>query len=216
VARLTAQQKVERDARIVADRAAGLRWPTVARRHELSERQCQQIVKEHRAAQPPFESHDPVDAVMELVEQLDSLVEKFALVAEETAHDAVRVGALRSQAAAMEQRFTVMHTLGLLPPLDLVRLDVDMRRVMDTAVKVLKRHEVGAESSTTSSRPSTSGSRGPTATATGRRPEVELRPGEGSGDALEQLGRAREPGRRADPRLRQCAGMTPERGGARL
>ena len=63
---------------------------------------------------------------MELVEQLDSLIEKFALVAQETAHDAVRVGALRSQAAAMEQRFTVMLTVGLLPPLDLVRLDVDI------------------------------------------------------------------------------------------
>lgn len=102
-------------------------------------------MKEHRAAEPPFESRDPVEAVMELVEQLDSLVEKFALAAEETKHDAVRVGALRSQAAAMEQRFTVMHALGLLPPLDLVRLDVDMRRVMDTAVTVLKRHEVAGE-----------------------------------------------------------------------
>jgi hypothetical protein len=143
--RVTAQEKVRRDAEIAADRAAGLTWPTVARRHDLSERQCQEIVKAHRAARPPFESRDPVEAVTELVEQLDSLVERFALVAEETKHDAVRVGALRSQLSAMEQRFTIMQTLGLLPPLDLVRLDVDMRRVMDTAVNVLKRHEVGGE-----------------------------------------------------------------------
>jgi hypothetical protein len=55
-------------------------------------------VKTHRAARPPLESRDPVEAVMELVEQLDSLVEKFALVAEETAHDAVKVGALAPSA----------------------------------------------------------------------------------------------------------------------
>jgi hypothetical protein len=39
-----------------------------------------------------------------------------------------------------------------------------------------------ARSSTTSSWPSTPASHGPTATATWRSPEVELRPGEGSGD----------------------------------
>jgi hypothetical protein len=45
-------------------------------------------VKAHRAAQPPFEFRDPVDAAAEVVEQLDSIVEKFALIAEETKHDA--------------------------------------------------------------------------------------------------------------------------------
>lgn len=84
MARLTAQQKVERDARIVADRAAGLTWPTIARRHDLSERQCQEILRAHRAARPRFEARDPVDAVTEVVEQLDSVIEKFALVAEQT------------------------------------------------------------------------------------------------------------------------------------
>jgi hypothetical protein len=102
-------------------------------------------VKAHRAAQPPFEFRDPVDAAAEVVEQLDSIVEKFALIAEETKHDAVRVGALRSQLSAMEQRFTVMHSLGLVPSLGLVRGDLDLRQVMDMAVKVLKRHEVGGE-----------------------------------------------------------------------
>jgi hypothetical protein len=76
-----AQQKVERDARIVADRAAGLTWPTIARRHDLSERQCQEILRAHRASRPLFEARDPVEAVSEVVEQLDSIVEKFALVA---------------------------------------------------------------------------------------------------------------------------------------
>jgi hypothetical protein len=145
VARLTAQQKVERDARIVADRAAGLTWPTIARRHDLSERQCQEIVKAHRATWPLLESHDPIDAITELVEQLDSIVEKFAIVAEETKHDAVKVGALRSQLAAMEQRFTVAHALGLVPTLDLVRRDTDLRQVMPVAADVLTQHEVSDE-----------------------------------------------------------------------
>jgi hypothetical protein len=145
MARLTAQRKVERDARIVTDRAAGLTWPTIAKRHDLSERQCQEIVKTQRAAQPLFEARDPVETVTEVVEQLDSIIEKFALVAEQTGHDAVRVGALRSQLAAMEQRFTVMHALGLVPSLPLVRRDVDLRRLIDTMGRVLKRNGVPRE-----------------------------------------------------------------------
>jgi hypothetical protein len=145
VARLPAQKKTERDRLIVADRASGLTWPTIARRHDLSERQCQEIVRARRAERPLFESRDPVEAVTDLVEQLDSVIEKFALVAEQTGHDAVRVGALRSQLAAMEQRFVVMRTLGLTPSLDLVRQDVDLRRVAEVAVSVLRRHGVPDE-----------------------------------------------------------------------
>ena len=145
MARLTAQRKTERDRLIVSDRAAGLTWLTVARRHDLSERQCQEIVREHRAAEPLFESRDPVEAVTDLVEQLESIIEKFALIAEQTGHDAVRVGALRSQLAAMEQRFLVMHALGLVPSLDLVRQDVDLRRVGEMAGSVLRRHGVADE-----------------------------------------------------------------------
>jgi hypothetical protein len=90
-----------------------------------------------------LESGDPVEAVAEVVEQLDSIVEKFALVAEQTEHAAVKVGALRSQLAAMEQRFAVMHSLGLVPSLPLVR--VDLRRLLETMIGVLRRHRVSDE-----------------------------------------------------------------------
>jgi hypothetical protein len=85
-----------------------------------------------------LESGDPVEAVAEVVEQLDSIVEKFALVAEQTEHAAVKVGALRSQLAAMERRFAVMHALGLVPSLPLVRRDVDLRRLLETMIGVLR------------------------------------------------------------------------------
>ena len=43
VARVTAQQKVERDALIVGDRARGLTWATIEARHGVTERQCRTI-----------------------------------------------------------------------------------------------------------------------------------------------------------------------------
>jgi hypothetical protein len=83
--------------------------------------------------------------VAEVVEQLDSVVERFALVAEQTEHAAVKVGALRSQLAAMERGFAVMHALGLVPGLPLVRRDVDLRRLLETMIGVLRRNRVSDE-----------------------------------------------------------------------
>jgi hypothetical protein len=47
--RQDAASKVARDGRVVADRARGLVWATVAARHGLSERQCISIWKQKLA-----------------------------------------------------------------------------------------------------------------------------------------------------------------------
>jgi hypothetical protein len=83
--------------------------------------------------------------VAEIVQQLDDIIEALALVAAETQHDAVRVGALRSQLSAMGQRLAVMTALGLVPSLPLVRRDVDLRRLLETMIGVLRRTGVSDE-----------------------------------------------------------------------
>jgi hypothetical protein len=143
---VSANAKADRDRRIVADRAAGLTGATVAARNGLAERQCRNVVAKHREEQPPPWEHDPVEVLPGQLEQLDALIERLALVAEQSAHDAVRLGELKAQLTALKQRRELLQATGLMPRnLGLIVQEIDMRRVTDDAVRVLKQHDVSRE-----------------------------------------------------------------------
>src|SRR5262245_57253806 len=112
--RLDAQSKVARDGRVVADRARGFSWATVAGRHGLSERQCISIWKARLAAEP-LEEVDLREALLEAAAQLDAAIEDCSLLAEATANDAVRLGAIKARLAAMQQKHELLRLAGLLP-----------------------------------------------------------------------------------------------------
>ncbi|MBA2637440.1 MAG: hypothetical protein H0U79_04330 [Solirubrobacterales bacterium] len=141
--RLPALEKVERDARVAADRACGLSWRTISARHGLGERQCREVVRAHRASGPALDEHDPVEVVQEALEQLESLVERLALVAETSRHDAVRLGALKARLAPSAQRLSLLQAVGILPrSLGLLRDDIDLRRMGEAISAIFDRHGV--------------------------------------------------------------------------
>jgi hypothetical protein len=111
MARLPAQEKVERDRLIVADRAAGLTWPTIARRHDISERQGRRAARSHWEGASGLAEHDPVEAVLEALEQVDVIVERFARLAAEATHDAVVVGASQLWDRVMPETRDVLAVL---------------------------------------------------------------------------------------------------------
>jgi hypothetical protein len=141
--RLPAAQKVGRDQRIVGDRARGLAWATIAERHGLSERQCQNIIAEHLAAQRHVTNDDVARYVDELLLQLDRAVEEFALLAERTGNDPVRLGALKAKAGLLVQRLAILRLCGRIPA-DPYQLQwaVDAQRVRDVLLSVFGRYEV--------------------------------------------------------------------------
>jgi hypothetical protein len=140
--RATASEKVERDALVAADRARGLTWATIGERHGLSDRQCRAIVKERRASQPLLRDHDAEDAVREALEQLDALIEKFALLADRASHSGVKLGALKAQATTLGARFTLMQQVGLLPHnLRAVSRDAEMRETLQVVMETVERND---------------------------------------------------------------------------
>lgn len=144
--RLPAAEKVRRDAQIVRDRARGLTWATIAERHGVSVRQCQAILSGHLAAQRGCTHADAAELVDELLMQFDATLEEFALLAEETRNDAVRVAALKSKAALLTQRLTVLRICGLLPASGYqLRYEIDARRVQTTLMSALVRHDLSNE-----------------------------------------------------------------------
>jgi hypothetical protein len=143
VARLTAQQKVERDARIVADRAHGLTWSTIEARHGVSERQCRTIWAE-RLREVSAEPVDVREALREAVAQLDAAIEDCALLAEATKNDAVRLGAIRARLTAMAERGELLRLSGLLPFDErAVRTEAELRDINDMILALFDRYGVG-------------------------------------------------------------------------
>jgi hypothetical protein len=143
--RLNAEGKVARDGRIVADRARGLTWATIAGRHGLSERQCIAIWKERLAAHH-LEGPDPREALLEAAEQLDAAIEDCALLAEATAHDAVRLGAVKARLAAMREKQDLLRLAGLLPcSPQAARTESDIRRITEELIRIFEKFDVPIE-----------------------------------------------------------------------
>jgi hypothetical protein len=145
MARLTAAQKVRRDAEIVADRARGLTWPTIAERNRISERQARRAWTDW-IRRAPLEAVDPLRALQDAVAQLDALVEDLVLLAESTANDSVRLGAIKSRWLIIADRFRLMSYTGLLPrDLGLYRTELDARRLVDAIFRAFDEHAVSRD-----------------------------------------------------------------------
>ena len=142
--RLPAEAKVRRDASVIADRARGLSWATVAQRHQLSERHCREIWATGRTTD--LNPRASLDALADILAQLDAAIEDLALLAETTRNDAVRLGAVRARLAAMADRFEVMQACGLLPrDLGLFRLEIDVREMTRVIVDAFDAHAIPGE-----------------------------------------------------------------------
>jgi len=146
VARLTAREKLRRDAEVVSDRARGYGWASIAEHHDLSERHCRQIWREHWDAEPAMDEIDPVEIAREAIAQLDAIVEDLARIADAARHDAVRLGALKAKRDAITQRLILLQTIGLLPcDLGMLRHEIDVRQVTKAFIAVLDRHNLADE-----------------------------------------------------------------------
>lgn len=142
---VNAQERVRRDAEVVAARARGLSWPTIAAQFHLSERQCRRIVREYRA-EAEAEAFDAASAVRDALEAHDAAIEELALLAEQTNHDGAKLGAIRARLDAIRSRWELMRAIGLLPAnLGQLWSEFDAEMVSREIVAVLDKHEIAAD-----------------------------------------------------------------------
>jgi len=139
---MTAAMKVERDQRIVVDRARGLTWQTIAATHGLSCRHSRQVYLDQRRDGLVSEGFDAVDAVVEFVDRLETLVEEFALLAETAGQDSVRLGALNAKQRAIVELFNLKQAVGLVPRnLIVIRQELDVKGIMYDVVAKLENRQ---------------------------------------------------------------------------
>jgi hypothetical protein len=137
----TAAEKVKRDARIVADRARGMQWSTIAKTHRLSETQARNIWRQRRLAED-FRTLRPAEVVDEAVAQLEAMIEELAELAATTHNDAVRLGAIKARAATLHQKIELLWALGRVPIAPRLRWEIGMEATANTVLAIFDRYGV--------------------------------------------------------------------------
>jgi hypothetical protein len=139
---VNSRERASRDAEIIQARARGFSWNTIALRFGVSDRHSRRIVEEYRQSRPSLHQIDPIDTIEAAIASYDQAIEDFAVLAEQTTNDAVRLGAIRSRLDALGAKLALMNATGLMPDFQRLRVEVDLRRVVDTVVEVFDAHMV--------------------------------------------------------------------------
>lgn len=125
----TALAKVERDRRIVADRARGLSWQKIAGRHEVDERTCRRAWQAWMDEEKPnLTGRDPLDVVFELVQHYEAWSEELAEIADAAEQDNNKIGAIKAQIDCELRKTELLQATGILPKqLGKLRVEMDIR-----------------------------------------------------------------------------------------
>lgn len=142
---VTAHERACRNAEVIRARARGFSWDEIARRSGLSDRQCRRILADYRQSRPGLHEIDPVEVIEEALDAYDAAIEDLALLAEQTSHDGTRLGAIRSRVEASRAKMELMHAVGVLPSLHVMRVEVDAHRLAQTVLEVFRAHRVSHE-----------------------------------------------------------------------
>ena len=144
--RLAARAKVARDDAIVRARMRGRSWAAIANEHDLSERQCQEIMRAYRESHPRMRSRDPLELLDEMLERYEAAGEELAEISATSKHDATRVGAIRTRLDALVAQTNLLMLVGVLPrDLGQLRHDLDVQELARQTLAVFDRHGVSIE-----------------------------------------------------------------------
>jgi hypothetical protein len=143
---MRADDRARRDAEVVRARARGLGWSRIAEHHGISDRQARRIVADYRDRQPSLDGIDPSDVIRDTLDAYDAVIDELVTFADETQHDASKVGASRQRLDAFKAKVELLQAVGVLPhDLGEVRLVEDAQAVAQTIVTVFERHGIPKE-----------------------------------------------------------------------
>jgi hypothetical protein len=86
---------------------------------------------------------DPVQAFAELLTQSDALIEEYALLAESTRNDSIKLGALKARSAEIGNKTRLLQAAGLFPHVPRWRKEI--LELAKAVVDAFNRHEVSEE-----------------------------------------------------------------------
>lgn len=134
IVRLTARERADRDARIVAAKLRGRTWPSIATEHDLTPRQAQRIFATWRERQPGLEDRDSVIELEDVLAIQTQAIADLAELAEREVQDSVKVAAITRRVEIAERRFICQRSFGAL------RAEAEARDLLDRFLRSFKTH----------------------------------------------------------------------------
>ena len=138
IAALTARERADRDARIVAARLRGRTWPSIADEFGVTPRQAQRVVAGWRERQPGLQARDGVVELEELLAIQTQAIADLAELSERDVQASVKVAAITRRVEIAERRLVFQRSFGTL------RAEAEARDLLDRFVRVLasRSHDV--------------------------------------------------------------------------
>lgn len=142
--RLSARKQLERNARIIADRARGHDWATIAKRHGVCSRQCMNIWAargdDHYLVQTPR------DELLDEIDFINTAIADLAELYDKTLNESVKLGALKQRLTFQERRVDMKKAAGLLPwDINAFRYQHALRGVIKRLGDIVVEQEVSNE-----------------------------------------------------------------------
>lgn len=144
---MNALEKTQRDREIIADRARGLTWDQVAEKHNIDGSTARRAWAAVRDSQKDeISGADPMDTVFDLIRSYEEWMAQLAKIAEDSANDSARIGAIRSQVDIAVKKTELLQATGLLPKqLGKLRVEMDIRYMTTQILALFDKYDVPVE-----------------------------------------------------------------------
>lgn len=144
--RLSAAERVERNARIAAAREAGRSWPEICSAFALSDRQARRAAEEHyesaRRSAPPLTDLDGAALVARVIDAQATALGLAVALAASAANENARIGALRTVATVATSLHTAMIRSGVVGDAGLERFRTLIRGAYEVVYDLAGRHGI--------------------------------------------------------------------------
>lgn len=132
-----------RDAEIVADKALGLSWDALAKKHKVSTDTCRRAWNAWWENNKPEMNRNPLDVVQEAIARYEELMSHFAVISKEAPDANNKIGAGKAVMEAQTRMLELMQATGLLPKhLGTLRYITDVRVIVQVVTEVFKEDDV--------------------------------------------------------------------------
>jgi hypothetical protein len=128
-----------RHKRVVELRADGFSWRLIEERTGLSAQQCRAVWKRYVQEQVPYlEDFSPTASLVEFLERYERLIERLAVIAEDSDDDRVTISALAEQRQALNSMLHLLQQARLLPRnLARIQVELDLRFAAHALMQII-------------------------------------------------------------------------------
>jgi hypothetical protein len=134
---MNTRRRAKRDSDIYLARLRGNSWATIGASFDLTPRQCQRIVKEHRKSLPSILQEGAADLMEELLAIYEAAISDLAMIELEAPTHTKKIKAISAKLRVLNAKSRLLNDLGVLPSPGILS-QVSVGRLMNSVRAALR------------------------------------------------------------------------------